>query len=411
MPTTPNIILIKRRLADSILGTSTIPLSVGEYAYNEVNHTLYLGTSSRGTLDIAGPGSYARLSVTNALTGLLQSQINNLSVGSSTQLQSVSSTLNTKIDATSSSLTSNINDLRSYTNSSFLPLSGGIITGNTRINSNLTVLGSFSATGTSYFANTIYSTTSALSVVHVGNDGPALYVSNNGTGDIASFYDSDQNVEVLHVGGNNGSFPNVGVKTSSPNKDLTINGELSTSNIIYDRNGNSNQWNSAYTIVNSNSADWGVDIDTGVRGLTGNYSSTYTTVQTNSADWGIDIDTGVRSLTANYSSTYTTVRSNSADWGNSTQKLYRNSNFYAENGRSYIVDTSSQRLSALLPDFPNIGDNISFQDSQLTWKKNNFTINSSMDKIQFVNEPLNCDLNGLYFSLTYFGNSNGWRID
>ena len=115
----------------------------------------------------------------------------------------------------------------------YFPLSGGTITGNTRINSNVTIYGDVSATGNSYFANTVYSTTSALSVVNLGNTGPAFYVANNGTGDIASFYDLDQNVEVLHVGGNNGSFPNVGVKTSSPNKDFTVNGEISASGKIF----------------------------------------------------------------------------------------------------------------------------------------------------------------------------------
>ena len=107
------------------------------------------------------------------------------------------------------------------------------VTGPGRFNGDVTVFGNLSATGTSYFANTVYTTTSALSVVNLGNTGPAFYVGNNGTGDIASFYDLDQNVEVLHVGGNNGSFPNVGIKTSQPNKDLTVKGELSASGLIY----------------------------------------------------------------------------------------------------------------------------------------------------------------------------------
>jgi hypothetical protein len=237
---TPNIILIKRRLADSPLGTSTIPLSVGEFAYNEVNHTLYLGTSSLGTLDVAGPGAYTRLSLTNTLTSSLQTQLNNLTVNSSTELQSVSGFLNTKIDTVSSVLTtdvdalsSNLNSLRIYTDSSFLPLSGGTVTGEVYIHDNLTVYGNVSATGNSYFSNTIYSTTSALSVVNTGNNGPALYVANNGTGDLASFYDLDTNKEVFHIGGHNGDFPNIGVKTSTPNKDLTVFGDISASGTIF----------------------------------------------------------------------------------------------------------------------------------------------------------------------------------
>jgi hypothetical protein len=132
-----------------------------------------------------------------------------------------------------------------FTNNKFFPLTGGQITGNTRINGNVTIFGDLTSTGTQTFANTIFSTTSSLSVVHVGS-GPAVWVGNNGSGDIASFYDMDQGVEVLHVGGANGDFPNVGVKTSSPNKDFTVNGEISSSSVIYDVSGNSTNWNFAY---------------------------------------------------------------------------------------------------------------------------------------------------------------------
>jgi hypothetical protein len=120
-----------------------------------------------------------------------------------------------------------------FTHSNFLNLTGGTLTGKTKINADLIVYGNLSATGNSYFANTIYSTTSALSVVNIGNTAPALYVGNNGTGDIASFYDIDAGVEVFHIAGNNGTYPNVGVKTSTPNKDFTIKGELSASGDIW----------------------------------------------------------------------------------------------------------------------------------------------------------------------------------
>ena len=124
-------------------------------------------------------------------------------------------------------------DTEIYVNNNFFPLSGGIITGYTQIDANLTVYGNISATGNSYFANTIYSTTSALSVVNIGNTGPALYIANDGTGDIASFYDLDQGLEVLHVGGHNAIHPNVGIKTSTPNKTFTVNGEISASGDIW----------------------------------------------------------------------------------------------------------------------------------------------------------------------------------
>lgn len=132
-------------------------------------------------------------------------------------------------------------------------LSNKTFVGPTRFNSDVTIFGNLSCSGTQTFNNTVFSTTSAVSVVHVGS-GPALWVGNNGTGDIASFYDIDQNVEVLHVGGNNGTFPNVGVKTSTPNVDFTVNGAISASSIIYSASGNSGQWNSAYSTVQTYSA-------------------------------------------------------------------------------------------------------------------------------------------------------------
>jgi hypothetical protein len=142
-----------------------------------------------------------------------------------------------------------------YVDSNFFNLTGGIISGATRINNNLTVFGNLTATGTTTFANTIFSVTSSLSVVHIGS-GPALYVGNNGDGDIASFYDLDQGIEILHVGGNNGSFPNVGVKTSSPNVDFTVNGQISANNTIWSSGGNSNNWNSTFTTLCANSSTW-----------------------------------------------------------------------------------------------------------------------------------------------------------
>jgi hypothetical protein len=232
-----------------------------------------------------------------------------------------------------------------FTNDKFFPLSGGLITGNTRINGNVTIFGDLTSTGTQTFANTIFSTTSALSVVHVGI-GPAVWVGNNGSGDIASFYDIDQGIEVFHIGGTNGDFPNVGVKTSAPNKDFTVNGEISASNTIWDANGNSDQWNSVYNTVQTNSAvNWNYqgtdlkDLSSGWAGgndaytnlvansaaylsaadlsflsVSANWDSVYTTVQTNSAtNWNYQ-GTDLKNLSANWESTYSTVSSLSSGW-------------------------------------------------------------------------------------------------
>ena len=191
----------------------------------------------------------------NIVTGLSSAIFNSVSAvslsgihyGNGSNLTDVSTSAGTIYSQNSASYTTS-----NFVNSNFFNLTGGTILGATRINSNLTIFGNLSATGNSYFANTVYSTTSALSVINIGNTGPALFVGNNGTGDIASFYDLDQNIEVLHVGGINGTFPNVGVKTSVPNVDFTVNGQISANNTIWSANGNSVNWNTAYQSVSSN---------------------------------------------------------------------------------------------------------------------------------------------------------------
>ena len=184
-------------------------------------------------------GIQVRLADDTDFAPLSASIITAISGGNSNEWNQAYNTATAYQSISSSYATSN------YVNTNFFPLSGGTISGPTRINNNLTVFGNLTATGTTTFANTIFSVTSSLSVVHVGS-GPALYVGNNGDGDIASFYDLDQGIGILHVGGNNGTFPNVGVKTSTPNVDFTVNGQISANNTIWSAGGNSNQWNNAY---------------------------------------------------------------------------------------------------------------------------------------------------------------------
>jgi hypothetical protein len=135
---------------------------------------------------------------------------------------------------------------------------------------NVTIQGNLTALGTSTFRNTIFTTTSALSVVNLG-PGPALYVYQaRGPYDVASFYDGD-GIEVLHVGN---AQPNglgkIGINESYPGTELTVNGTISSNNIIIAANGNSDSWNSVYTSTVQASASW---------------NSTYTTVNAYSASW------------------------------------------------------------------------------------------------------------------------------
>ena len=183
-----------------------------------------------------------------------------------------------------------------FADNKFFALTGGIISGATRFNGNVTIFGDLSSTGTQTFANTVFTTTSSLSVLHIGGSGPALIVSQEGTGDIASFYDLDENLEVLHVGGVNSTFPNVGVKVSNPNKDFTVKGELSASGDIWTGgrilSGGQEllsiiepSINNIYNTVNSNSAvNWNYQ-GTDLKELSGNWQSAYTDFSSNSASF------------------------------------------------------------------------------------------------------------------------------
>ena len=109
-----------------------------------------------------------------------------------------------------------------------LSLTGGTIQGN------LLITGSLSVLSGSTFINTVFSNTSALQITNTGL-GPALYVSQGaGPGDIASFYDGD-GIEVLHIG--NALNPTdtgvIGIKTSYPNKTLTVVGEISATGEVW----------------------------------------------------------------------------------------------------------------------------------------------------------------------------------
>ena len=118
---------------------------------------------------------------------------------------------------------------------------------------NVTIQGNLSAQGTATFANTIFTTTSALCAI-ANSSGPALYIAQQGSGDLGSFYDLNPTpVEVLHIGGSTG-IPGVGVYTSTPNKELTVVGEISATKTIYASGGNSNQWNNVYSLVSTTTA-------------------------------------------------------------------------------------------------------------------------------------------------------------
>lgn len=241
-----------------------------------------------------------------------------------------------------------------------LPLSGGHVEGPVRITwsplsgsalyvvGNVTVNGDLSSNGTQYFANTVFATTSSICAISFMGTGPALYVGANGTGDIGSFYDLDADIEVLHIGGRNSAYPNVGVHTSQPNKDFTVKGDISASNIVYDSNGSSNQWNAAYTTVSTTSAYWsGEELRARIVDSVSVAIDRTVTLTKTSLDQEItSITTGVTSISAFLNSlrgnTYTIT--NKAD---RTIVIVQSPYIFVRQGHSWRSNTSSYSNSFL----------------------------------------------------------------
>lgn len=103
--------------------------------------------------------------------------------------------------------------------------------------------GTLSALKESYFVNTLFTTTSALSVLNTGT-GPAIVATQTGEEAVMALYD-EANI-ALYVDGKTGSEGYVGVKTATPNKELTVLGEISASGRIWGSN-----------ILNRHTADFG----------------------------------------------------------------------------------------------------------------------------------------------------------
>ena len=223
---------------------------------------------------------------------------------------------------------------------------------------NVTIQGNLTALGTSTFQNTVFTTTSALSVVSLG-PGPALYVFQAaGPSDVASFYDGD-GIEVLHVGnaqGGGNPLGQVGVNTSFPSAELTVNGAISSNGIITVLGGNSDQWNSAYTNLVTNSATY----------LSGSSDNKY---------------------------------------------FYKDINFTANANTKYSSGTRFGAITATLPSGVVVGDCIEFFDADGAWNTNSLIIDNNSYFIEGIYDRLSCNTRYGAFKLIYTGtDSVGWRI-
>jgi len=262
---------------------------------------------------------------TNTNSAFWSQAYTNLVNNSSAYLSAISLGDIPTLSASWNSVYSNVNS-----NSSYYALTNASVT----FTNNVTINGNLTALGTSTFANTIFTTTSALSVINNGA-GPALYVSQSpGNFDVASFYDQD-GIEVLHVGNapTPGTLAKVGINESYPSTELTVRGAISASYSITVLNGNSNQWNSVYSSFNANSAKYDSNYTT-TNNNSASWSSIYTTVNSNSATTWNYQGTDIKSLTGKWDSNYTTTNNNSAFWNQAYTNLVTNSAGYLLSGTS-----------------------------------------------------------------------------
>jgi len=123
-----------------------------------------------------------------------------------------------------------VNTLSSLWFASYLPTSGGNVHGDVVIDGNLTVTGAITALS-GIISSTYTSTTSALSVIHIGI-GPALFVEKGGifSGSIATFQD-ETNISVLDVGRvvDGKGRVSINLAATDATEQLTIAGNMSAS--------------------------------------------------------------------------------------------------------------------------------------------------------------------------------------
>ena len=134
----------------------------------------------------------------------------------------------------------------------------------------------------------------------------------------------------------------VGVLTETPNVEFTVNGQISSNNVIYDRIGNSDQWNSSF------------DATTAYRDISGSFVDVRTAVNNTSAQWdsAFNWSSLFTQVSSRYGSSSTVVEANSADW----KTAYNHATAYSSNSGSYATNTTLNTVSSqlvLTSDFNN----------------------------------------------------------
>jgi hypothetical protein len=111
--------------------------------------------------------------------------------------------------------------------------------------------GTFTATGSASFVETSFNAASSVEITNIGT-GPALSVTQEGEFGIAEFYDHESTISLM-VDGTTARPGFVGVKTSTPNEELTVAGSISATKAIYGTHNLVNNSNYRGTYSGSNS--------------------------------------------------------------------------------------------------------------------------------------------------------------
>ncbi len=142
----------------------------------------------------------------------------------------------------------------------------------------------------------------------------------------------------------------------SPNTDFTVHGSISSSGSIAARNaGNSNQWYSVWTKVNSLSDTWD-DLRnlSYVAAGSAKWWSVHNAVTATSADWN-NTDTTLRAGSSDWNNAETTLRAGSGDWNNTETKLRAESGDW-ENMYTRVFSNSSDWNNVVARMFANSAD-------------------------------------------------------
>ena len=86
----------------------------------------------------------------------------------------------------------------------------------------------------------------------------------------------------------------------------------------------------------------------------------------------------------------------------------KTSNFTAEAGVGYLVDTSSSAITATLPASPNAGDAVAFKDYTASFATNNLTIGRNSEKIQGNSTDSTISTNRASVVCVYVDSTEGW---